>query len=308
MIANLIYCLFIALGLYIFHKQTLLKARRESMLRDNNPLPVTKLLENRAVDMEALTHTTFSQRLRRNASNTIDDIGQFAVLKILVFYIVAGLTGSYMFSTLFRFSTLLSLAITLPVVTFLGLRFLDIRAQNTFEEHFPDALNMIASSVSAGESLLHAIQFVGQSLNNIVGKEFKIMGERLNMGESTDNVFRKACQRFPTPAFQFFVIAMRVNVNRGGQLRNVITQLNRVLFNARSIEKKKLAMTAEARMSAYIICALPFFFLFVIMRFLSPENYDFVMNDPNGRPILYYTLASEAIGMAIIAALMRSVK
>ncbi|WP_407334231.1 type II secretion system F family protein [Enterovibrio sp. 27052020O] len=308
MIANLIYCLFVAVGLYIFHKQTRLKARRESMLRDNNPLPVTKFLENRAVDMEALTQTTLPQRMRRYAENTIAGIGDFAALKIVAFYIITVFSGLYMLSTLFKVSTLTGLIIILPLSTFLGIRYLDTRAQKAFENHFPDALNMIASSVSAGESLLHAIQFVGQSLDNIVGKEFKIMGERLNMGESTDTVFRKACSRFPTPAFQFFVIAMRVNVNRGGQMRHVITRLNRVLFDARSIDMKKRAMTAEARMSAYIVCAIPFFFLFGIMRFLSPENYDFVMNNPDGRPLLYYTLISQAIGMSIITALMRSVK
>ncbi|MEZ8026520.1 pilus assembly protein TadB [Enterovibrio norvegicus] len=308
MIANAIYCIFIAFGIYIFFTQSRLKKRRESMLRDNNALPETKFLENRVVDMEALTETTFLQRVKRNIDNTFEDIGSLAVLKVTVFYLVTSAAGVYILQTLFHFNILTSLLITIPAATFFGLRFLRIRTQKAFETNFPDALNMIASSVSAGESLLHAIVFVGDSLDNIVGKEFKRMGERLNMGESTDAVFRKACLRFPTPMFQFFVITMRVNVNRGGQLREVIARLNRVLFDARSIEKKKLSMTAEARMSSYIVCAIPFIFLFGVMQFISPENYDFVMNHPDGRPLLYYVLISEAIGMTIIMLLMRSVK
>ncbi|CZF80688.1 MULTISPECIES: type II secretion system F family protein [Grimontia] len=308
MIANAIYCLLLAFGLYLLHKQTRLKSRRETLLRDNNQLPETQFLENRAVDMDALTQTTYPQRVKRAFDNVLADIGQFAFLKIIVFYAVVSMLGVYVLGTLFHFTMLTSLVITIPLSTALGLTYLNNRAQKAFEDSFPDALNMIASSVSAGESLLHAIVFVGGNLDTIVGKEFKRMGERLNMGESTDAVFRKACLRFPTPSFQFFVIAMRVNVNRGGQLREVISRLNRVLFDARSIEMKKRAMTAEARMSAYIVCAIPFIFLFFIMRILSPENYDFVMNHEDGRPLLYYTLISEAIGMAIITGLMRSVK
>ncbi|MFA0124579.1 pilus assembly protein TadB, partial [Vibrio sp. 10N.261.48.A2] len=51
----------------------------------------------------------------------------------------------------------------------------------------------------------------------------------------------------------------------------------------------------------------PFFFLF-ILQFLSPENFEFVMHHPEGRPILYYLITSESIGMLIIWALMKKVK
>ncbi|CZF81104.1 Bacterial type II secretion system protein F domain protein [Grimontia celer] len=308
MIENLFFIGLIGVGLYIMRRQAQLSERRESMLRENNTLPETKLIENRAVDMEALSKTTFTQRLSRSLRNIYYDIGDYAILKVLAYYFAATFVGEFVFVTVFGFSSQASLIITYPIVTFIGIRYLEYRTQKEFEDNFPDALNMIASSVSAGESLLHAIQYVGKSLDNIVGREFKTMGERLNLGESTESVFARACQRFPTPTFQFFVIAMRVNVNRGGQLRRVINNLNRVLFDAKSIEMKKKALTAEARMSSYIICAIPFFFLFVVLRFLAPENYDYVMYDPRGRYLLYYTLASEAIGIGIIAWLMRSVK
>lgn len=155
---------------------------------------------------------------------------------------------------------------------------------------------------------MHGIIFVGQSLDNVVGHEFKKMGERLQIGESPDEVFKKSCQRFPYQTFLFFVIALRANISRGGQLKEVISRLNRVLFDARTVEKKKYSMTAEARMSAKIVCAIPFIFLFGIMQFLSPDNFDFVMNDPQGRQILFYVLLSEAFGIGIVLMLMRSVR
>jgi tight adherence protein B len=66
-------------------------------------------------------------------------------------------------------------------------------------------------------------------------------------------------------------------------------------------------MTAEARMSVKIVAAIPFFFLF-LLQYLSPENYEFVMFNSAGRPILYYVLISEAIGIGIVWFLMKGVK
>ncbi|MBV7296475.1 type II secretion system F family protein [Enterovibrio paralichthyis] len=308
MIENIFFILLIGVGLYMIKRQATLNERRESLLRENNTLPESKMIENRAVDMEALSKISLYQRISRTLRNLYIDLGDYAVVKILAFYFVASLIGDFAFVTVLGFSTQTTLLLTFPIATVLGIRFIEYRTQKAFEDQFPDALNMIASSVSAGESLLHAIQYVGRTLDSIVGREFKIMGERLNLGESTEAVFARACQRFPTPTFQFFVIAMRVNVNRGGQLRRVINNLNRVLFDAKSVEMKKRALTAEARLSSYIICAIPFFFLFVVLRFIAPENYDFVMHDPDGRFLLYYVLISEAIGIGIVTLLMKSVK
>ncbi|MGC3834547.1 type II secretion system F family protein [Moritella viscosa] len=133
------------------------------------------------------------------------------------------------------------------------------------------------------------------------------MGERLQLGETPDKVFQKSCVRYPYPTFQFFVITLRANMQRGGQLKEIITRLNRLIFDSNAIEKKKYAMTSEARASAKIVGAIPFIFLF-ILQYLSPENFEFVMFSDSGKPILYYVLVSELIGMSIIWSLMKGVK
>lgn len=130
------------------------------------------------------------------------------------------------------------------------------------------------------------------------------MGERLQLGESPDNVFRKSCERFPYPSFYFFVITLRANMQRGGQLKDVMARLNRLMFDARAIEKKKFALTAEARMSAKIVAAIPFSVLFAL-QFTSPENFEFLMFSEAGRPILYYLIVSESLGLFIVWMLMK---
>lgn len=96
-------------------------------------------------------------------------------------------------------------------------------------------------------------------------------------------------------------------MQRGGQLKDIIMRLNRLMFDARAIEKKKFALTSEARTSAKIVAAIPFIFI-LMLKYMNPENYEFVMFNPEGRPILYYVLGSEFIGITIVWMLMKAVK
>ena len=263
--------------------------------------------DHKAVNFTSLTGETISQKVKRRVNNVMLQLGKFALLKVFAFLVVVAFVSFYANDTFVRVNSIYALIIGELIGVAVGMSWLEQRQQKEFEMAFPDALNMLASAVSSGESLMHSIMFVGKTLEGSVGEEFKRMGERLQLGESPDSVFKKSCNRFPYRSFQFFVITLRANMQRGGQLKDVITRLNRLMFDARAIEKKKYALTSEARTSAKIVAAIPFFFLF-ILQYLSPENYDFVMNHPKGQPILYYMLISEAIGIGIIWSLMKGVR
>ncbi|EOX3946271.1 type II secretion system F family protein [Vibrio alginolyticus] len=265
------------------------------------------IAEHQAIDMKSLSDRTLKDRLDQSWRSLSKQLGKLALLKVLGFIALLIFLGVEFNQRFVRGSDLMVVVIVVVVGLTFAYFWLQKREQTQFEDTFPDALNMLSSAVSSGESITHAIMYVGNTLNSDVGREFKIMGKRLQLGESPDDVFRKACLRFPYPSFHFFVITLRANMQRGGQLKEVILRLNRLLFNARSIEKKKFALTSEARTSAKIVAAIPFFFLFML-QYLSPENYEFVMFDPAGRPILYYVLISEAIGIAIVWGLMKSVR
>lgn len=273
----------------------------------NRTVRVESMTNDQAIDFQSLLDKTLWQRVIEKWRHLLKQIGSFAVLKLIVFACVLFFVGAEINDRFIRGNAYF-IIVLVEVSGFLyGYSWLNSRDQKQFEEAFPDALNMLASAVSAGESIMHAIMYVGKSLDSDVGAEFKKMGERLQMGETPDDVFRKACDRFPYPSFQFFVITLRANMHRGGQLKDVMTRLNRLMFDARAIEKKKFALTAEARTSAKIVAAIPFTFLFML-QYLSPDNYEFVMFHEDGRPILYYMLGSEFIGISIIWMLMKGVK
>ncbi|HCE3243917.1 TPA: type II secretion system F family protein [Vibrio parahaemolyticus] len=176
-----------------------------------------------------------------------------------------------------------------------------------FKDNFPDALNILSGALSSGQSIVHAFEYVGTQLDNEVGEEFKKMSERLLIGEDPDDVLARSAASFPYVEYFFFAATIRINLSRGGQLKDVINRINRIMFEARAIEKKKNALTSEARASAKIIAALPVIFI-MILKVTSPENYNFVMFEEGGKPIFYYVLVSEAIGFFFIYMILRGVR
>ncbi len=260
-----------------------------------------------AINLTVLSRENLTQKVKRIVKKVFRQLGSAALAKFIVVVIALGLLSIYIDMTFVRGNPWVVL-IVVEVVGFVALyNWLQNRERRQFEEAFPDALNMLTSAVSSGESLMHAIMYVGKTLDTEVGKEFKLMGERLQMGETPESVFRKACKRFPYPTFHFFVITVNANLQRGGQLKEVITRLNRLMFDARTVDKKKYSLTSEARTSAKIVAAIPFLFLWML-QYLSPENYEYVMFNPDGRVILYYVLISEFIGIAIVWKLMKGVE
>lgn len=268
-----------------------------------------KVLNSRQqlVDMKSLSGHTFIDRINNKWANLLMLLGTNGQVKIIIFFSVMLVLAKFFNDYFVQTNFYIIAAISLFGGGFVAYVWLQSKQKKAFEEVFPVALNMLTSAVSAGESITQAISYVGEALEGRVADEFRIMGKRLQLGESPKEVFRKSCVRFPYPTFYFFVITIQANMQRGGQLKDIIQRLNRLMFNIRAIEKKKHALTSEARTSAKIVGAIPFIFL-IMMRFMSPENYEFVMEDPQGRLLLYYMLASEAIGITIIWGLMKSVR
>ncbi|ATV44425.1 type II secretion system F family protein [Pectobacterium sp. CHL-2024] len=173
-----------------------------------------------------------------------------------------------------------------------------------FDDRFPEVLAVINASISAGNSIHQALHRCGQSVEGELGEVFNRIDRRLNLGEEPERVFRDAWLDYRYREFYFFVVVMLVSLQRGGQMRVLIGRLSRIITNSKNMARRKAAMTSEARMSAKIVAVIPLFFL-LSMKYLSPENFDFIINDPVGRLILYYVIGSEVIGMIIILILVK---
>lgn len=173
-----------------------------------------------------------------------------------------------------------------------------------FDAMFPEVIQILNAAATGGAGLLQALERCGKDLAGQLGEEFKNIHKRLAIGEEPMSVFEDSYSRYPYKEFYFFITIIRTNLSKGGQIREVITRLGRVIADSKKMEQKKKAMTSEARMSAFIVAMFPIGF-FLFMQFSMPENFDFLINNPDGRMVLYYVFGSELLGMFIIWWLMR---
>ncbi len=203
-----------------------------------------------------------------------------------------------------QFDWLIFISVLL-VVLFIGqVRIGRMLHHKYFEDGFPEVLSVINAAVSAGHSIHQALHRCGQGVEGEMGVLFNKIDRRLNLGEDPERVFNDARKLYPYREFYFFSVVMLVSLQRGGQLRLLISRLSRIINNSKTLGRRKKAMTSEARASAKIVAAIPILFFFG-MKYLSPENYNFVVHDPVGKLILYYVIGSELTGMLIIWFLLR---
>ncbi|GIU51366.1 pilus assembly protein TadB [Shewanella sairae] len=233
-------------------------------------------------------------------------LGPNSFLKMVAFLLTTFIAIYLLNDLFFRLTYWKCLLFIEPILLFFLYQHLKKRQELLFREQFPDALNILASAITSGQGIMQGFEYVGEQLNNSVGEEFKYMAKRFQIGEDPEIVLARSSLRFPYLEYFFFISTIRVNITRGGQLKEVITRINRLIFASRNIEKKKDSLTSEARMSAKIIGFLPLVFL-GILYVTNVDNYNFVMYEEAGRGIFYYVLISEIIGFAMIRTILGGV-
>lgn len=258
------------------------------------------------INLKALKGKNYFHRFRDSMKTKFDIIG-------FTNYYIYWITPAIIFGAIYTIQKVvlgkvnIYVAIVLPIfiIYLLFTNVLQKRRQQ-FEEQFPDALNLVANAVTAGESITSAIQYAGETIRGRVGNEFLDMVERMNLGEPIEKIFERSTKRLPYPSYIFFIVVLKSNIDKGGQIKEILKTLSSVITTARIVYKKKMAMTSEARISAKIVSAIPALFL-VYMYFLSRTNLEYVLHDPRGNYILYYVIGSELLGLGITWWLIKGV-
>jgi len=197
-----------------------------------------------------------------------------------------------------------------PVVLLLTIYALYLRSKKKmrqqFESTFSEALNVINSSLRAGNSVIQGIGQCGQKLEGILGEEFRQVAQRLEIGESPESVFMDSWKRLPYREYYFFIVTVLINMKGGGQIREVMSRLSSLISSSRIMERKKYAMTSEARMSVKILAAIPIGFL-IFINFQSPQNMDILLHNPTGQIIFYYSVGSILFGLFVVWLMMNKI-
>ena len=173
------------------------------------------------------------------------------------------------------------------------------RRLKAFGAQLPDALEMLARSLRAGQSLGFGFNMVGEEMSPPIAKEFNRVFEEQNLGIPLEETLRSLTDRVPNLDLKFFATAVILQRQTGGDLAEILDKIGTLIRDRFRIWGQVQALTGEGRLSGVVLLALPFV-LFVAVYQLNPDYLMVLFTDPMGKKLLATAIFMQIIGALVI--------
>lgn len=181
----------------------------------------------------------------------------------------------------------------------LYLRLLRKQRLQKFTDQLEDALLAMSSSLKAGFSINQALDAVAQENRSPISFEFTLLMQELRLGVSLEEALFKMNKRLGSPDFELVSVAIITARQTGGELTAILERLAGVIRERVKIQQKIRSLTAQGRLQAYIIGAVPFL-LMLAMFYISPDMMDSFFSSITGILLLAVVIALDAVGFFVI--------
>lgn len=169
-----------------------------------------------------------------------------------------------------------------------------------FEEQLPDILNMVAGSLRGGWGIQQALALVVQQTTPPAAPEFRRVDAETRLGMPLEQSLQRMADRLESPDFQAAVTAISIQREVGGNLAAVLDVVAATIRERAALKRHVSSLTAESRLSAYILIALPFLILLVLF-FVNPTYLMPLVTTPVGLGIAAVGVLLLVVGIVWIA-------
>ena len=173
------------------------------------------------------------------------------------------------------------------------------RRISNFLGQFPEAIDLMVRALRAGLPISEAIVNAGQEIGDPVGVEFRGIEAGMKLGRDLDSLLWEIARRIAVPEFRFFIIALNVQRETGGNLAETLSNLSDVLRRRRAMKAKVRAMASEARTSTWILGSLPVGVTMILMV-SSPTYIAPMFSDVRGLIMTGIAVGMLLLGVAIM--------
>jgi tight adherence protein B len=175
------------------------------------------------------------------------------------------------------------------------LRYKRTQRMKRFEEQFPEALDLLSRAIRAGHAFQTAMGMVAEELPAPVGIEFKKAFEQQNFGLPLRDVLDQMAERVPILDVKFFVTAVTIQRETGGNLAEILDNLAHVVRERFKILRQVRVHTAHGRFTGYVLLALPAA-LAIALTFINPEHMKLLFEERMGQMMMVGAMVMQAIG------------
>ena len=193
------------------------------------------------------------------------------------------------------------LAVTLPV---LNIRRARTQRLAKFEEQLPDAIDVIKRALKAGHPFNGTLKLVADDMDDPVAHEFGLTFNEISYGNDVRRALLGLLSRIPSITVMALVTSILVQKETGGNLAEVLEQISKVIRGRFRFQRKVRTLTAEGRMSAWVLATVPLI-LFATIWVTTPDYLPILVEDPRGHKLIIYGAISGVIGIAWIRRIIR---
>ena len=186
------------------------------------------------------------------------DAGLFLVVGVLVGGALGAVLGGVVVGVL--------MALLVPVLAKVWLGSRARKRQRDFADQLDDSLQLMASSLRAGHSLLRAVDAVSQDADRPTADEFARIVNETRVGRDLNDAMDEVAERMGSDDFTWVAQAVAIHREVGGNLAEVLDAVGHTIRERNAIRRQVKALSAEGKLSAVVLMALPFgitAFLFV---------------------------------------------
>ncbi|SCU83503.1 Pilus assembly protein TadB [Cupriavidus necator] len=194
-----------------------------------------------------------------------------------------------------------ALAGVLPVLHVIRLR---QKRLKQMEAQLPDAVDMISRALRAGHAFSGALGMVGTEIKAPIGAEFRTTFEEINYGVALNEAMTNLAMRVPINDLRYFVIAVLIQRESGGNLAEILDTIGNLVRERLKLFDKIRVLSAEGRLSAWILGLLPFGTAGMILV-VNPQFMRVLWEDPMGLRMIGGAAVSMVFGVLWMRKIIR---
>lgn len=173
-----------------------------------------------------------------------------------------------------------------------------------FESQFPEALDLMVRSLKAGHAFNTSVQVITQDFGDPIGTEFRKVLDEVNFGMGMAQALENMRRRVGSPVLGFFIVSVNIQRESGGNLTEILSTISRLLRERFAFKRQVKSLSAQGRISAYVLVGLPFF-VGGMLYMINPEYMRELPGHPIGRLVLVGAFMSMVMGTLLIRKIVR---
>ena len=170
----------------------------------------------------------------------------------------------------------------------------------TINTQLGDTIAILSNAMKAGHSFFQAIDSVSREMTGPVSEEFTKLQKEINFGVNTETALENMVSRVGSDDLELMVTAVLIQRQIGGNLAEILDNISSTIRQRVKMKGEIKALTAQGRMSGWIIGGLPFI-LGGMMFVMSPSQIMLLFSEPLGYAMVGIALLSESIGIFIVS-------